>query len=125
MAFPGTYNFNYYRGDTFEFIIRPKDGSGNAFPLNTYLNGATFTIASVRGSGGTRYTALAVVDTVNNTVTCTITPTVGQALDPEITWYYDVEIRDNFTVFTLLTGTISITPDITQAPTATPDPEES
>ena len=24
MAFPGTYNINYYEGDTYEFIIYPK-----------------------------------------------------------------------------------------------------
>ena len=118
MAFPGTYNFNYYKGDTFEFIIRPKDGNGNAFPLDDYLNGATFTIADRRGPGGIRYTALAAVNTVNDFITCTITPTVGQSLTTGTTWFYDVEIRDDFTVYTLLTGTISVTDDITQAPIA-------
>lgn len=124
MAFPGTYNFNYYKGDTFEFIIRPKDGSGNSFPLDTYLNKATFTIADRRGPGGIRYLASAVVNTASDIITCTITPTVGQTLDRDVTWFYDVEIRDSFTVFTLLTGTITVTDDITQAPVAE-DPEES
>jgi hypothetical protein len=31
MAFPGSYNFNYYRGDTAEFVIRPKTANGSAF----------------------------------------------------------------------------------------------
>jgi hypothetical protein len=92
MAFPGTYNFRYYKGDTFEFIIRPKDGSGNAFPLDTYLDSATFTIATVRGAGGTRHAGLAVVDTANDIITCTITPTVGEDLTPGVTWYYDIEV---------------------------------
>jgi len=30
MAFPGTYNFNYYRGDRYEFVIRPKTANGDA-----------------------------------------------------------------------------------------------
>jgi hypothetical protein len=118
MAFPGTYNLNYYKGDTFEFIIRPKDSSGNAFPLDDYLNGATFTIATVTGPGGTRVTGSAVVNTVNDFITCTITPTVGQTLNAGTTYFYDVEIRNAFTVYTLLRGTISVTNDVTQAPPA-------
>jgi hypothetical protein len=121
MAFPGTYNFNYYKGDTFEFIIRPKTSSGNPFPLDTYLNNATFTIADRRGPGGTRYLASAVVNTVSDIITCTITPTVGEQLVVGTTWFYDVEIRDSFTVYTLLTGNITVTDDITQPPIA---PEE-
>lgn len=115
MAFPGTYNFRYYRGDTFEFIIRPKDGSGNAFPLDTYLDSATFTIATVRGAGGIRYTASAVVDVEDDIITCTITPTVGEDLTPGVTWFYDIEVRDAFTVFTFLTGTITVENDVTQS----------
>ena len=48
MAFPGTYNFNYYRGDTFQFIVRPKDANGDQFDLDGYTAG--FTIASSRGA---------------------------------------------------------------------------
>jgi hypothetical protein len=115
MAFPGTYNFRYYKGDTFEFIIRPKDGSGNAFPLDSYLDSATFTIANQRGAGGIRYAGLAVVDTANDIITCTITPTVGEDLTPGVTWYYDIEVRDAFTVYTFLTGTITVENDVTQS----------
>jgi hypothetical protein len=49
MAFPGTYNINYYKGDTYEFRIYPKDAEGNAFPLGDYEGSETFTIANVRG----------------------------------------------------------------------------
>jgi hypothetical protein len=114
MAFPGTYNFRYYKGDTFEFIIRPKDGSGNAFPLDSYLDSATFTIANQRGAGGIRHAALAVVDIANDIITCTITPTVGEDLTAGVTWYYDIEVRDAFTVYTFLTGTITVENDVTQ-----------
>ena len=47
MAFPGTYNFSYYKGDTNEFVIRPKNASGSAFDLTGYT--AAFFIASARG----------------------------------------------------------------------------
>lgn len=114
MAFPGTYNFNYYRGDTFEFIIRPKDASGNEFPLTGYT--ADFTIANVRGPSATqRYFAQAVVNTVDNIVTCTIDPTTGRSLNTSQDWPYDVQITDGSSIFTLLNGDITVTDDITGA----------
>jgi hypothetical protein len=36
MAFPATYNFSYYRGDTNQFVIRPKNSDGSAFDLDGY-----------------------------------------------------------------------------------------
>jgi hypothetical protein len=36
MAFPGTYNFNYYRGDTAQFVVRPKTSNGASFDLTDY-----------------------------------------------------------------------------------------
>jgi hypothetical protein len=114
MAFPGTYNFNYYRGDTFEFIIRPRDASGDPFPISGF--DAEFTIADARGANPVEsYTAQAVVNTVDNIVTCTITPSVGRNLTTDKTWVYDVEISNSSSTFTLLNGTISVTDDITGA----------
>lgn len=121
MAFPGTYNFNYYRGDTFEFIIRPKDANGDVFQLDGF-DVATFTIANQRGPGTqanprVAYSASAVINTVEDFITCTITPTVGRDLAPTTLWYYDVQIEDanQTNIFTLLTGTITPTDDVTGA----------
>jgi len=36
MAFPGSYNFSYYRGDTAQFVVRPKTSTGAAFNLTGY-----------------------------------------------------------------------------------------
>lgn len=114
MAFPGTYNFNYYRGDTFQFIIKPKDNSGNQFSLIGYT--AQFKIANKRGSTGTQFTGSAVVNSVDNIVTCTISPSVGRSLTSDLTYVYDVQIQDqSSTIYTLLTGTIVVTDDITGA----------
>ena len=121
MAFPGTYNFNYYRGDTFQFIIRPKDGNGDPFPLDAYSvppAGANFTISSARGPNPAfTYNATAVVNPVDDIVTCTISPTTGRNLTTNRTWFYDVQIKDSAStnVFTLLTGQITVTDDITGA----------
>jgi hypothetical protein len=113
MAFPGTFNFNYYRGDTFNFIVRPKDAAGNNFQLDGYTG--TFTIADARGPEATQYEGLAIINVVDDIVTCTITPGVGRNLEPGQTWVYDVEVTDGTTISTLLTGNITVTDDITGA----------
>jgi hypothetical protein len=113
MAFPGTYNFNYYRGDTMSFILNPKDSVGDPWSLTGYT--ADFTIADKRGAGATQYSGTATIDTVNNIVTCTITPIIGRSITPGTTWVYDVQITYGSTIYTLLTGTITSTDDITGA----------
>jgi hypothetical protein len=113
MAFPGSYNFNYYRGDTAEFVIRPKNANGSAFDLTGYSS--EFFIANQRGSAATQYEAQAVVNSTTDIVTCTILPGVGRQLAPG-TYVYDVQITTGAAViFTLLTGTITVTDDITGA----------
>jgi len=113
MAFPGTYNFSYYRGDTFEFIVRPKDAAGDAFDLTGYS--ADFTIADARGTGSTQYTGTATVNTADNIVTCTIPAATGRNLDTASSWVYDVQINDGNVIYTILTGSITVTDDITGA----------
>jgi hypothetical protein len=113
MAFPGSYNFSYYRGDTNQFVIRPKNASGSSFDLTGYS--AQFFIANRRGSTGTQYEAQAVVDTANDLVTCTILPGVGRSLAAG-TYVYDVQITTgSANIVTLLTGSITVTDDITGA----------
>lgn len=115
MAFPATFNFSYYRGDTNEFVIRPKNSDGSAFDLDGF--DAVFFIATARGAGAgvTQFEAQAVVDDVNNIVTCTILPGLGEDLPPA-TYVYDVQIdSDAATVFTLLTGNIAVTEQVSGA----------
>ena len=116
MAFPGTYNFSYYRGDTYQFIVRPKNSNGSIFLLDDYEGSADFTIANTRGSSGSQVSGTAVVDTNNHIITCTITPTVGRQLVAGTTYVYDVQISNGADIiFTLLNGSITITDDITGA----------
>ena len=116
MAFPGTYNFSYYRGDTYQFIIRPKNANGTVFTLDDYSDGALFTIANRRGSTGTQVVATATVDITNHIITCTITPEQGRELTAGTTYVYDVQIENGASiVYTLLTGSITVTDDITSA----------
>lgn len=119
MAFPGTYNFNYYRGDTHQFVISPKNSDGTIFQLDNYvpggINSGIYTIATARGVSGIKTSAEALINTINDTVTCTIYPNVGSTLSAG-SYVYDVQISASATnVITLLTGTITVTDNITGA----------
>jgi hypothetical protein len=116
MAFPSVYNFSYYRGDTFEFVARPKSANGETFPLDGFT--AIFTIANQRGSAATQYSASAVVNAELDIVTCTINPSVGRSLTSG-SYVYDVQITNTTpepdVIYTLLTGTITVQDDVTGA----------
>jgi acetolactate synthase regulatory subunit len=116
MAFPGTYNFNYYRGDTFEFKIFPKLQDGTKFDLTNYT--AKFTVANRRGTGATQITMTApTVNASEGLITCVISSTNGRNLTAGVSWVYDVEIVrtvGNANTTTLLTGGITVTEDVTQ-----------
>lgn len=117
MSFPATYNIRYYAGDLFEFIIRPKTSSGDPFPISTSTYVAKFFIAPSRG--GTSSATIEASAVINgNNVLCSITPFAGNQLSAGTTYFYDVSVQslsDTNTVYTLLTGTISVTKDITPA----------
>jgi hypothetical protein len=118
MAFPGTYNINYYKGDTYEFRIYPKDAAGEPFDLTDFDGSESFTIANVRGSEATT-TIYAFADIVDDYVLCAIRPGDSLNLVAGTTYYYDVSIDktgDEYdSVFTLLTGTITVTDHVSGA----------
>lgn len=115
MSFPGNYNIRYYKGDLYQFVIRPKTTAGDVYPIDSITYDAYFRISTSRNgaSGSTQEGSTAIGD---NSVTCEIRPDVGNSLSPGTTYYYDVSIQDKENaniVYTLLTGTISVTGDIT------------
>jgi hypothetical protein len=115
MSFPGTKNFNYYEGDTFEFAIYPKIASGASFDLNGYSS--SFNIASATGpSPSFLVGGEAEINAQKTKVTCVILPSVGRQLVAGTTYYYDVQISNGSDkVYTLLKGTISVEADVTGA----------
>ena len=121
MAFPGTYNFNYYRGDTFEFRVYPKDSAGGTFPLSDYTGNGTstkFTIATSRGATSGIIEGYAQISNDQTHILCAITPANGALMTPGTPYVYDVEIaRSSATydfVYTLLTGNITVSEQVTQ-----------
>jgi hypothetical protein len=138
MAFPGSYDFTYYKGDTLEFRVYPKDASGAAFNLSGYT--PTFTIATRRGLTGNDERAVGYTKIVGDEsyIMCAIPPELGNRSDFLIAnsqYVYDIQISnpdadgtaddtninadtDNKTysyVYTLLTGTITVRDQVTGA----------
>lgn len=156
MAFPSTYDFNYYKGDTFEFRIYPKKNDGTVFDLSQFYvptnfannpddvtdtaapyDSAQFTIAEFRGATRTvngvvqpavPIKCFARVSDDNTFVQCAIRPAEGNQLIAGTEYVYDVEVRKPAglpgsgqyeIVQTLLTGTITVTDQVTGATSAT------
>jgi hypothetical protein len=124
MAFPGELNINYYKGDTYEFKVYPQNADGSSFTLGDYTN-AKFTIATERGASPETTTLMPTGKTSGHAsiqstfIQCAITPENGAEMDASRTYVYDIQIYDPVSgsydkVFTLLTGSISVTDDVTQ-----------
>ena len=113
MAFPGTYNIDYYKGDTYEFRIYPKNSDNSVFSLVAY--NATFTIATSRGANPTFSVAGTTSIVSNQYIVCTISPETGRLLTAGTSYVYDVQISSTAgsRIHTLLTGTMSVTDDVT------------
>jgi len=124
MAFPGTYNISYYRGDTLEFRVYPKDSSGAIFDLEEYISegiSPAFTISESRGSEGvpSQISAYAEISADNSYILCAIRPEDSLQLFSGITYVYDIQISKDAEpypiVHTVLTGTIVVTEEVTGA----------
>jgi hypothetical protein len=118
MAFPAIFDFNYYKGDTFEFRIYPKKNDGTVFDLSQYkvptnfandpdflttsastYDSAQFTIATARGVISTDpaiqqpIRCFARVSDDNTHVLCAIRPSDAATLLAGTEYVYDVEVR--------------------------------
>jgi hypothetical protein len=116
ISFPANFAIRYYQGDLYQFIIRPKNSAGDPFPISNTSHNAYFYISRVRG-GESEETIEAQAIISSGNVVCTITPTIGNSLSGQ--YFYDVSIQkftDSNELYTLLTGSISVTEDITEPP---------
>lgn len=110
MAFPATYNFNYYRGDTYTFTISPKNADGTEFDLTGYFPQMTIT-------NGTTSQEVTTVQIIDNVIYATLTPSLRTYLVPG-TYTYDLEVHTVVSgaidkVYTLIAGRITVVADIT------------
>jgi hypothetical protein len=114
MGFPATFNILYYRGDTYEFVIQPKNADGTAFNLTNYPSASSkFTVASRAGATDTFvFNGDVSVNNESSYVACTISSENGQSLVQGTSYVYDVQIRSASSTFTLVAGGLSVTNDI-------------
>lgn len=137
MAFPGTYNINYYKGDTFEFRIYPKNADGTSFNLTSYVGGSfdqdnnpgtpsinadsvIFSFAANRDNTNP-HKCYASISSDKTYITCVIRPEDSAYLTTGTSYVYDVQIfkpaggsNSYPTVHTLLTGTITVTGQVSK-----------
>lgn len=117
MAFPATLDIQYYRGDTYEFKLYPKDASGSTFNLRDYT--VTFTISTARGStvAGTTSVAYSAISSDYTNIVCAIKPSNGAWMTNGDSYVYDIQINKSGTdypsIITLLTGNIYVTEQVT------------
>jgi hypothetical protein len=137
MAFPGTYNISYYKGDTHEFRIYPKTADGDVFDLTPYVGGdydddndpgtpvvdadsVVFSFAETRGVLNP-HKCFAQISDDKTYITCVIRPEDSQYLNAGTIYVYDVQIFKPSgngvtypTIHTLLTGNITVTGQVSQ-----------
>ena len=116
MAFPGTYNISYYKGDTLEFRVYPKLADGEAYDLTDYT--VKFSFSTARGSAGAEsyHEAYAIISGDKTYVQCAIRPADAAYLTAGTAYVYDVEIAKSATPYsmvnTILTGNISVSDQV-------------
>jgi len=118
MSFPGTYNINYYYGDTLEFRVFPKNSAGEFFDLSNFTS-ARFTIALNRNTPiEDHIPCFAQIDADKTNILCAIRPEDAERLNPDENYVYDIEVSKSGNpypiVYTLLNGNVSITRDVTK-----------
>lgn len=128
MAYPGKYDINYYKGDTHEFKIYPKNNDGSQFDL-TNFSILSFTISDQRGQEIAADYISAYVQKVDDShILCAIRPEDGNLLVPGTVYVYDVEIEypksPYSQIHTLLTGEITVTDQVTPARSAPNSPTD-
>lgn len=107
MPFPYIYDFRYYSGDLYQFVMYPKNEDGTQFDLSDKT--ALFSIATERGNlDAIVISASPQISASPSRLLCTILPNQGSLLTGA-SYVYDIEIRDDSEeVITFLTGNITV-----------------
>lgn len=110
MAWPYTYNIQYYYGDSYDFVAYPRE---NNSPYSLVGKTSLFSIATERGNPeAIVISASPQMSESPSRLICSITPEQGLALTGN-SYVYDVEIRNGDEVYTLLTGDVTVQKDVT------------
>jgi hypothetical protein len=97
-------------------VVRPRSSAGTPFPVSDETHNVYFYISPQRG-GPAQNTIVASAVIEEGNIRATIFPSVGNQLNPATTYFYDISIErkiDTNELYTLITGNISVTADITR-----------
>lgn len=109
---PATYDINYYRGDTYEFYIQPKDVDGMPIDVSTFTT--AFLVATSRGPDPAA-SFNCTSTPMGSTIRCVIPASVGATFVGNTVYVYDVQVVDGSVVKTYLTGNIYVTDQVEEA----------
>jgi len=125
MALPNTdtagiWNKNAYQGDTFVWTFAVEEGAeGFETPVNLTGVVVTMTVKRARGksvanlwTGSTTNGAIIVNGSGNNVVNITI-PATDMGAIPAGSWQYDVQFVEGTVIQTYLTGSFTVTAEVT------------
>lgn len=110
MAYPYVYNINYYTGDTYQFVLYPKNDDGTTLDLSGFTS--TLTIAPQRGAVSSTLILSPQITLDPTRILCSIDAISGGSLVNPI-YFYDVEVSNGSDTYTLLTGQINVQNQIT------------
>lgn len=111
---PATYDIQYYRGDTYEFYIQPKDIDGMPIDVSTFTT--AFLVATSRGPDPDASFSCT-SSAMGSTIRCIIPAGVGATFVGNTVYVYDVQTTDPNTgvVRTYLTGNVYVTDQVEAA----------
>lgn len=111
MPYPYTYNIDYYIGDTYQFVLYPKNDDGTSFDISGFT--AKWTIATSRGNPSAQVVTLFPQITLDpSRIYCYLDSYNGSLLTNPI-YLYDIEISKQDESYTLLTGQITTENQVT------------
>jgi hypothetical protein len=116
LSFPANFNIRYYKGDLYQFVIRPKTSAGDPFPISDSTHQAFFYASTSRGGSSENTFTLSATIVAGNVVATILSSDVSK-FNQGNNYFYDVSVQkisDPNEVYTLLTGSLTITPDITE-----------
>lgn len=116
---PAQFDLSIYKGDSVsvDFVLKNADGTAYTVPAVNSGTGWSANIEKADGTSAGTFT-LSITD---NTLTAYATPTVTAALDPAITYVYDIQYNwkvgsgGSAVVYnkTFIRGNITVTGDVT------------
>lgn len=118
MAFPANYNISYYSGDTYQFVIKPKNSNGSSFSMPSSIYTPKFYISPSRGA-----TPFAVTNKMLDSNVATLTTSIAHGysigtiitvsgVDPTFNGAYKITAVPSTTTFSYKKTNATVPPTV-------------